>query len=291
MSYFLIGEVPRLEEPAVRFMEQWLEREAVVDEVIRFTDCQTDSSFYEFRPLLVDHQIHALLAARLTHKSQAIGFVALHQCVPYRKWEEDSVALLAAAVGHLGMSIHNLRSLAEAQKKAFTDSLTGLCNRRFVEQRLAVELKYARQQRAPLTLAIADIDHFKRINDTYGHPAGDNALKRVAFFLKTNVRKGCTVGRFGGEEFVVVLPNLDLETSRQIMDQFRERLAELLEVEGTPITVSIGVATAQFDEILNLAEIQHRLFADADARLYIAKRQGRNRVVWEDVPCEVPSNL
>jgi two-component system cell cycle response regulator len=126
---------------------------------------------------------------------------------------------------------------------------------------------------------LLDIDFFKQINDTFGHAAGDRVLCKLGFVLSTNLRKGTVVARFGGEEFVVILPNTRLDVAHKIMEGIRKLVQETFNTEaGNPITVSIGVEEASIENNHDLEVIQKRLIEKADAYLYQAKRSGRNRV-------------
>ena len=135
----------------------------------------------------------------------------------------------------------------------------------------------SRRTRSPLSVAILDLDHFKRINDTYGHPEGDAALRRVASIIAGALRAPDLVGRFGGEEFVVILPNAAEPAAMTVADRLREEIERCgLEIRGArvPLTASIGVATLEpdggdFDDVIRMA----------DEALYTAKARGRNAVI------------
>jgi two-component system cell cycle response regulator len=160
---------------------------------------------------------------------------------------------------------------------ALFDPLTGLNNRRFMENHLTTMLDNARVRRAPLTLMILDIDHFKRVNDTYGHDCGDEVLKSFADRLRGIVRGGDLLCRLGGEEFVIVMPGVNVHAAARIAE--RARLAiqqEQFVIDPTgrmiPVTVSIGLAERGEDGDAS------SLYRRADRALYRAKAEGRNRV-------------
>lgn len=161
------------------------------------------------------------------------------------------------------------------------DRLTGLFNRAYAEEYLGTELLRATRTHAPFVVAMLDVDHFKRFNDTYGHAAGDKALQSVAAILRHGVRRTDVVARFGGEEILMIFPAADIRSGLDKLDELRVRIG-LTEIElprgGTArITVSIGVAAWPDDGRTGAA-----LLDVADARLYDGKRAGRNRVVGPD---------
>jgi two-component system cell cycle response regulator len=160
---------------------------------------------------------------------------------------------------------------------ALYDPLTGLNNRRFLENHLATMLDNARVRRTPLTLMILDIDHFKQVNDTYGHDCGDEVLKSFADRLRGIIRSGDLLCRLGGEEFVIVMPNVELSAAARIAERARqtiEREPFVVDVDGRaiPVTTSIGVAERGPDDDTST------LYRRADRALYRAKSEGRNRV-------------
>jgi two-component system cell cycle response regulator len=160
---------------------------------------------------------------------------------------------------------------------ALIDPLTGLNNRRFLENHLATMLDNARMRRTPLTLMILDIDHFKRVNDTYGHDCGDEVLKSFADRLRGIVRGGDLLCRLGGEEFVIVMPNVEISAAARIAERARQAIEQELFVvdvggRAIPVTTSIGVAERGPDDDTS------SLFRRADRALYRAKSEGRNRV-------------
>ncbi|MEM8791491.1 MAG: GGDEF domain-containing protein [Pseudomonadota bacterium] len=170
-------------------------------------------------------------------------------------------------------------SLVEAQEKILTDPLTGLGNRRRLDQVLPHEIGRAQARGEPLCIAMADIDHFKRINDTFGHPVGDAVLEAFGGVIRRNVKGRDEAIRFGGEEFVIILPMTSLEQARRLMDTIREELqASHFTVSRSGealglITVSLGVTG------MGAGDTVDSLIARADANLYRAKSEGRNRVV------------
>ncbi|MDQ3169554.1 MAG: GGDEF domain-containing protein [Acidobacteriota bacterium] len=170
------------------------------------------------------------------------------------------------------------QQLEEANRRledlSFLDGLTEVANRRQFEQILDLEWRRAVRSGSPLSLILADIDHFKAFNDGYGHQAGDRCLRDVATLLDSIVqRAGDQVARYGGEEFAAMLPETDAEGAEKIAERMR-RAVESLETGGGRVTVSIGVATTVAGETRSAES----LVGAADAALYDAKHAGRNTV-------------
>jgi diguanylate cyclase (GGDEF)-like protein len=175
-----------------------------------------------------------------------------------------------------------IRRVCILEQETITDPLLGIHNRRFLDQRLEEELLRARRHRLDLTLLMVDLDHFKRVNDTHGHPIGDRVLQHVARLLKGGLRQTDVLARFGGEEFVILLPH----TPEPDAAQLAERLRAVVEETPLPLpsqgdhggllrmTASIGSACLQPGD-----RDAGTLLARADKALYLAKQGGRNRVV------------
>ncbi|MBE7480723.1 MAG: diguanylate cyclase [Polyangiaceae bacterium] len=172
------------------------------------------------------------------------------------------------------------RMLNKLYEASVRDALTGTYNREHFEERLKVEVAYARRHNTVVSLVMFDLDHFKKINDNYGHPAGDAALIYVSQRVQKGLRTEDVFARYGGEEFAVILRGIDLEGSRRVGERLRSTVAATpVEFDGKtfPVTMSVGCATlSDCPEPSTTA-----LVAIADRRLYAAKHGGRNRVVAE----------
>lgn len=170
------------------------------------------------------------------------------------------------------------RMLNKLYEASVRDALTGTYNREHFEERLKVEVAYARRHNTVVSLVMFDLDHFKKINDNYGHPAGDAALIYVSQRVQKGLRTEDVFARYGGEEFAVILRGIDLEGSRRVGERLRSTVAATpVEFDGKtfPVTMSVGCATlSDCPEPSTTA-----LVAIADRRLYAAKHGGRNRVV------------
>jgi diguanylate cyclase (GGDEF)-like protein len=184
--------------------------------------------------------------------------------------------IVASLVRNTSTRVSNLQSLAA------TDVLTGLVNRRQFNHQLDSEIARAKRYRGPLSLALFDIDDFKKVNDFYGHPTGDRILQELGKLISGNVRESDTSARYGGEEFALILP----ETGQIDAYELLERLRAMIErtvfcLPDNPMTVTISVGVAQLDP--EHAE-SYELIEKADAALYQAKKQGKNQVVYGVLP-------
>src|SRR5580698_9450422 len=185
------------------------------------------------------------------------------------------IILLTASVLSLAVVSRGQRLL----QLATSDPLTGLFNRGYVDDRFAVELSRARRYGKQLTIAVIDADRFKSLNDKHGHPAGDLVLRRIGAVLRDSFRQSDTAGRYGGEEFVVILPEIDIESAERKLESVRELVASTpiaLPTHGQNVQVTISAGLASFPQD---GEDAADLFALADERMFQAKKEGRNRVV------------
>ena len=186
---------------------------------------------------------------------------------------ETATSLAAQVV----VALENARLHRIVERQALVDSLTGLANRRSFEETLRAEVARAGRYGDPMSVVLADLDDFKRVNDRYGHPVGDVVLKTFAAALRRTVRESDTAGRWGGEEFALVLPSTDLDGALRLAERARAALAaEAVQLpDGSSINVSASFGVASFPDWDEPGE----LLAAADSALYEAKRSGKNRVV------------
>ena len=192
----------------------------------------------------------------------------------------------------IAICLENVISNEMLKYIGLTDALTGVYNRRYIDRRLLEEIGRARRQSYCITCMYIDIDHFKQVNDTHGHQGGDEVLREVAVRIRQELRRSDALGRFGGEEFVVLLIDADLANAAFVAERIRASIAEtpfeLPAGAQTWASVSIGVASlpsqAQ-DSLLPLEMVAQQLVAHADHALYQAKAGGRNQVVcWSEAP-------
>lgn len=197
---------------------------------------------------------------------------------PAGYWSADNLDLLQSYIDYLTPAISNIRLLKALEEKAFEDQLTGLKNRRFLDEFIIQHLKISRRQGQPMSVLMLDIDFFKKFNDQYGHEAGDLVLKIFSQTIKDCLRDSDLAARYGGEEFTAVLVNTGTDQARLVAERIRESVAGLnltgIDRARPPqITVSIGVSTYPDD-----GEEPGALVKAADRALYRAKETGRNRV-------------
>lgn len=188
--------------------------------------------------------------------------------------EEDGTVVLEGIV----LDISDRKTLEnELEEMATRDPLTGLFNRREMSRVLDEELDRARRYQRPMAVLWVDFDHFKDVNDTFGHAAGDSVLRSISRLLLGSVRSVDAIGRFGGEEFVIVLPEMDLEEARDTAERLRRKVAEKPQPLGNgqevPLTISVGVAVYP-----DHGQTAPTLCAAADKAMYLAKQRGRNCV-------------
>jgi diguanylate cyclase (GGDEF)-like protein len=185
-------------------------------------------------------------------------------------------ASIVITIGLADLSLRARRERDMAHHLADHDALTGILNRRALVKRLHTGITEARLQREPLALLFLDMDHFKSINDRFGHPVGDACLRAVAESIADELRPTDWLGRYGGEEFVVGLPGASHDNAMSIGERIRQRIETLqVHFRGNTVqtTVSLGVASLQ-----GLVDTADDLIARADAALYRAKTDGRNRI-------------
>ena len=202
---------------------------------------------------------------------EVIGSVLLTRPAPYSEAEEQRIR---EAVSQAAPVLANLRNLAVAEIRAATDGLTGLPNKRMVTEALKRMFAQAARTKSPLGLLMLDLDHFKQVNDQHGHAAGDQVLASVGAALRSVVRDRDFAGRNGGEEFAVLLPDTDIAAALEIAERVRATIAEVT-LPGTDVPVTVSIGVAGFPDHASTLDRLERL---ADAALYVAKRQGRNRV-------------
>lgn len=228
-------------------------------------------------------QLASIALIPLMHRNQLIGSINLGSTDGTRFTRELATDFLQ----HLGViasfCIENAVNRARLLRSGFTDVLTGWHNRRYLQVRLAEELARARRERSYVVCLMLDVDHFKRVNDSWGHIAGDAVLRELANRIDSQVRASDVAARYGGEEFVVLLPDTASAAAERLAERIRRAIAksafELPGGESVTVTVSIGIAAVCPEaDAADLKTVGDALLARADVALYRAKSAGRDRI-------------
>lgn len=219
----------------------------------------------------------------LRRNGELIGCLNFASADPERFTRNQAVDFLQHLSDIAAVCLENVVNRSRLVRSGITDVLTGLYNRRYLQHRLLDELARARRERRPVACVMLDVDHFKPINDRWGHPAGDKVLAQIAHVIREECRDSDIPVRYGGEEFAVLLPGAAIEEALQVAERIRGAVedSELVLPGGHALrlTISAGVACAVPSRAENdLKSRGDRLIAEADVQLYRAKAAGRNRV-------------
>jgi two-component system cell cycle response regulator len=231
--------------------------------------------------------LQSIALVPLLRNQRLIGSLNLGSLDPTRFTPALGTDFIEHMASIIAICLENVISNEMLKYIGLTDSLTGVYNRRYIDRRLLEEIARARRQAYRISCLYIDIDHFKQVNDSVGHQGGDEVLREVAARIKTELRLSDALGRFGGEEFVVLLIDADLASSTAVAQRILEGIAgtpvALSTGEQVPVSVSIGVATLDdFERDHAIEGVAQQLVAHADTALYQAKETGRNRVVTFD---------
>jgi len=232
--------------------------------------------------LLCPHRLynphHECISLPIVASDEMLGLLSL--CFQHASEDERQLKtkqmMLTRVVRHYALSLANLRLREQLKRDAIHDPLTGLYNRRYMEEALQQEASRAKRHQTPIGILMLDIDHFKLFNDLYGHKVGDVVLRELGAFLRMSVRREDVVCRYGGEEFLMILPNTSLEYAQQRAEALRDNVKQLTvshQEKRFQITLSIGVAAFP-EHGFDITEVVHR----SDLALYRAKESGRDRV-------------
>lgn len=234
-----------------------------------------------FDPWLDDCKSMALLPLMRNH--EFIGSLNLGSCHGNRFSADSGTEFLQRLAAILSICLENALNHERLKLTGLTDPLTGINNRRYFDSRCREEIAYATRHKQPLACMFLDIDKFKHINDSLGHAAGDEVLRRVAAIIKSQLRGNDVIARYGGEEFVALLPQTAQDKALEIAERIRTTIGfepfEPLPDESLAVTISIGVAMLADQAGGNEDALAQSLISRADAALYQAKEGGRNRVV------------
>jgi diguanylate cyclase (GGDEF)-like protein len=223
-----------------------------------------------------DRETQSVLAVPMKRGEKTIGMLSA-QCFETNAYDEHDQQLLEMLTSHAQLALENANLFAEVQRLAITDGLTGLYNRFYFDQQLSLEFDRAQRYERSLGMVIIDPDNFKQVNDQFGHPAGDVVLMMFAELIKNGARKSDIVARYGGDEFVILLPETDLSGTLSLAEKIRDAVStHTFQIQDHDIrfTTSIGVAATSGQKISD----PDILTKQADQALYQAKRMGRNQV-------------
>ncbi len=227
--------------------------------------------------------LQSIALVPLLRNKRLIGSLNLGSLDPARFSAELGTDFIKHMASIIAICLENVISNEMLKYIGLTDSLTGVYNRRYIDRRLPEEIARARRQSYPMSCMYIDIDHFKQVNDSVGHQGGDEVLREVANRIKAELRLSDALGRFGGEEFVVLLIDADLASAAPVAERIRASVADtLFALSGAEraVSVSIGLASLRdFERATPVEAAAQQLLAQADSALYRAKQQGRNRVV------------
>jgi diguanylate cyclase (GGDEF)-like protein len=278
---YLPIEVP----PGMSFAQAWeksrIESDSErMDELAAVAVRENRNYRQEFRCRMADGSVRWLMEDVSVAKIDHGQWRAVGVCIDFteRKLAEQRIKEQMRQIHKYSRALERQRkALAEANERlgalVVTDGLTGLKNHRAFQERVEQEFYRSLRYTQPISLIVLDVDHFKDYNDTYGHPAGDEVLKRVSAILTKSARTSDFIARYGGEEFVLILPNTDAAGATTLAERFRQAV-EAADWPHRRVTASFGVAS-RVPETLNAAQLIH----EADAAMYAAKRGGRNRAI------------
>nr|WP_316641070.1 DUF484 family protein [uncultured Roseateles sp.] len=221
----------------------------------------------------------------LSRHGELIGSLHFGSCDAERYDPAAGTHLLERLASIVSVCLESVLNQERVKLAGLTDLLTGVHNRRYFEHRCGIEIAQARRYKHALACMFLDIDKFKHINDSHGHPAGDAVLRAVGHCIQSQLRAGDTIARYGGEEFVVLLPQTGAQHVREIAERIRSRIAAMPcaadSGQALDVTISIGLAMLDAAPGREAAAMAAGLVAAADRALYQAKAGGRNRVVFD----------
>ncbi len=226
--------------------------------------------------------LKSYLTLPLAVEEEIMGCVSLNSDQP-NAYDAQDLQFFSVIGYQMAATLKHYQRFSSIKTMAIYDTLTGLYNRRYLEERLMAETQKAFYGGASLSLVMVDIDHFKKVNDTFGHTTGDLVLKEIASLLKNSTRKKDTVARYGGEEFVLILPEAGLEVTVAIAERIRRQIEQTpFEVGQTQLNLTVSLGISSFPS--HHAHSKEDLIQMADQALYDAKRGGRNRVCVYNPP-------
>ncbi|MDD4297761.1 MAG: diguanylate cyclase, partial [Ruminiclostridium sp.] len=239
-------------------------------EILINNNVEPDS--YEFTK---GRNVKSLICVPLQVKDKVHGLLLIEHSIP-EAFGDSNIRLLNIVAQQVSIAIENARLYEQLQDYANTDGLTQVYNRLFFQNYLSKELKKAIVNSSKISVIMYDIDNFKKFNDTYGHLFGDEVLKSIAQLVKRSIRKNDIIARFGGEEFIILLPHTSAKAACEKAEELRKSIESMVvqdKLMSASVTVSMGVSTFP-----DFAETEDSLLRSVDAALYEAKGKGKNRV-------------
>ena len=272
------GLMPRVERPEYLMFAAWIGSELTIAGAVSLAGgpreaalswiaipVMTLSSRFSMRAVVAGVMVASALVLAVAFGVDAQGVLASPELV---------VAPLALILCVAVLSTPLMRSDIQHRNDAVIDQLTGMLNRKALSARVHELAQQSEITGEPVGVIVGDLDHFKNINDTRGHTVGDVVLREVAYMLRKHLRAFDLAYRLGGEEFLILVPGSDLESTADLAERLREGVCEEQLTGGIQVTMSFGVAASEHDGRFNYNDV----FAEADEALYRAKRAGRNRV-------------
>jgi len=251
-------------------------------------DVSVDERFLE-RSCFPEHGAFLCVPLQIK-RGPVIGVLNAHKPEP-QAFTRGDIEQFQAVANQVAVALENAQLYQRTKELSSRDELTGLFNRRYFFENLETEIQRARRYRRSFTILMLDLDQFKHYNDTHGHLCGDQVLRQVAELLLGNTRRADVVARFGGEEFVIMLPEIDRQAGALVAEKIRVKLSQYPfhgreRQPGGQLTVTIGLGAYPFDSDNGL-----ELVDVADRALYVGKRQGGNRVVLASDQTQAPLQL
>jgi diguanylate cyclase (GGDEF)-like protein/putative nucleotidyltransferase with HDIG domain len=245
-------------------------------DLLLVNDVKRDKRIEPFKDVLSHYHLYSVFYVPITYENKLLGILGGHKCETQAQWAQHYETFFGQIADQLAIGVTNARLYKRVERQATTDGLTSLFNHRTGQEKLAEQLRLAERYQRNLAVVMIDIDHFKSINDTYGHPVGDTVLRAVARAIRRDCRDVDIPVRYGGEEFLLVLPEVNQEGAVVVAERLRKALQrEQISHDDVQLSVTASLGVAAYPED---TESQHNLLELADKALYMSKRLGRNQV-------------
>ncbi len=238
------------------------------------------------KAIFMQHGIKSMAVFPMWVNLELVGFIGFVALENEHHWDEENITMLQQFTNVITNAIERSRLLKILEDRAIRDELTGVLNRRGFLQIANIELSRAHRYNRPVGMILLDMDHLKHINDTYGHVAGDQALQKISNYCQLNLRENDVLSRWGGDEFVIMLPESNQEATLHVANRLQQSIAENpLRFADQEIMLSISAGVAFSDEKIRTLD---ELFRTADKALYQAKESGRNRIMTQQLVHQPP---